>query len=204
MVVVACAAVPAAAAKVTTPFLRFGLGGGELVGGLAGGGEFLGLLGAGVEGGRGRDGPHPLAELVAFVGEVADVGLGVLELRGPEEGVEGTHLDADTAVHAEGEVDGEPVEDVAAAVAAAGRRRRDGLLVGVDVDAPVRALAGAQHADRAVLLEQADHAAGAGREVGLGVRVGAVTDFFVIVRRVTARPLARPEPGMGAIRGTPP
>lgn len=27
----------------------------------------------------------------------------------------------------------------------------------------------------------------------------AVTVFFVIVRRVTARPLARPEPGMGAM-----
>ncbi len=32
----------------------------------------------------------------------------------------------------------------------------------------------------------------------------AVTDFRVIVRSVTARPLARPEPGIGAITGTPP
>src|SRR5690606_23105437 len=117
----------------------FGLGGGELVGGLAGGGEFLRLLGAGVERGRGRHGPHPLAELVALVGEVADVGLGVLELRGPEQGVEGTDLDADTAVHAQGEVDGEAVEDVAAALTAARGRRGHRLLVGVDVDAPVRA-----------------------------------------------------------------
>ncbi len=150
---------------------RRGLLGGQLLSGLAGGGEFLRLLRAGVEGRRCRDGPHPLPELVALVGEVADVGLGVLELRGPEQGVERTDLDADTAVHAEREVDGEAVEDVAAAFAAAGGRRRDRLLVGVDVDAPVRALAGAQHADRAVLLEQADHTAGAGREVGLGVRV---------------------------------
>lgn len=33
----------------------------------------------------------------------------------------------------------------------------------------------------------------------------AVTVFFVIVRRVTARPLARPEPGMGdTVRRSPP
>jgi hypothetical protein len=105
------------------------------------------------------------------VGEFVDVGLGVLELRGPEEGVEGAHLDADTAVHAEGEVDGETVEDVAAALAPAGGGGRERLLVGVDVDAPVRALAGAQHADRAVLLEEADDSAGAGRKIGLDVRV---------------------------------
>jgi hypothetical protein len=105
------------------------------------------------------------------VGEFVDVGLGVLELGGPEEGVERADLDADTAVHAEGEVDGEAVEDVAAALAATGSGGRDRLLVGVDVDAPVRALAGAQHADRAVLLEEPDDAAGAGREFGLGVGV---------------------------------
>lgn len=150
---------------------RLGLGRRQFLGGLAGGGDLLRFLRAGVEGGRGRDGPHPLAEPVPLVGEVADVGLGVLELRGPEQGVERTHLDADTAVHAEGEVDGEAVEDVAAAFAATGGRGGDRLLVGVDVDAPVGALTGAQHADRAVLLEQADHSAGAGREIGLGVGV---------------------------------
>ena len=63
---------------------------------------------------------------------------------------------------------------------------RDRLLVGVDVDAPVGALARAEHADRAVLLE-----AGAmtprdcgGSEVGLGVRV---------LRRVTSVPGHRPQ-----------
>ncbi|GAA4572194.1 hypothetical protein GCM10023100_32550 [Actinocorallia cavernae] len=57
------------------------------------------------------------------MGEFVDVGLGVLELRGPEQRVEGADLDADTAVHAQREVDGEPVEDVAAALAATGGRR---------------------------------------------------------------------------------
>ncbi len=105
------------------------------------------------------------------MGQLVDVGLRVLELRRPEEGVEGAHLDADPAVHAEGEVDGEAVEDVAAALATTGGGRRDALLVGVDVDAPVGAFTGAEHADGAVLLEQTDDPAGAGRQFGLDLGV---------------------------------
>src|SRR6266508_1403494 len=96
--------------------------------------------------------------------------LGVLELWGPEERVERARLDADPAVHAEREVDREPVQDVLLPRPAR-TRRRELLLVGVDVDAPVRALPGTQHADGAVLLEQRDHAAGTRRQVRLDVRV---------------------------------
>ena len=49
-----------------------------------------------------------------------------------------------------------------------GVRRGHRLLVGVDVDAPVRALAGAEHARGAVLLEQRDDAAAAGRAGRVG------------------------------------
>ena len=49
-------------------------------------------------------------------------------------------------------------------------RGRDRLLVRVDVDAPVGALARAQHADGAVLLEQRDDAAAARRQLGLARR----------------------------------
>ena len=66
----------------------------------------------------------------------------------------------------------EAVEHVVAALASAGGRRRRRLLVRVDVDAPRRALARAQHADRAVLLHQRDHAARARRQ--LRQRVGIV------------------------------
>ena len=59
-----------------------------------------------------------------LVRQVADVGLGVLELRRPEQRVERADLDADAAVHAQREVDGEPVEHVAAARSRAARRRR--------------------------------------------------------------------------------
>ena len=73
------------------------------------------------------------------------------------------------AVHAQRVVDREPVEHVAWR----GRGRRRGpagtvSCVRVDVDAPVRALAGAEHAGGAVLLEQRDHPAAAGRQLGHG------------------------------------
>src|ERR1051325_4974457 len=72
-------------------------------------GALLGL-GPGLEGRRLGDGLHPLAELVLVVEEVGDVGLGILELGAPEQGVEGADLDADPAVHAEAVVDVEAVE----------------------------------------------------------------------------------------------
>src|SRR5207302_10730755 len=62
--------------------------------------------------------------------------------------------------HAEGGVDVEAVEGVDRAGPAALTPRWPLLLVTLDVDAPVGALAGAQHADRAVLLLEGDDAAG--------------------------------------------
>jgi hypothetical protein len=104
------------------------------------------------------------------VDEVADVVFGVLELGRPEQRVERADLDADPAVHAQREVDGEPVEHVAGArTAALGRGQR--LLVRIDVNTPVRALTGAKHAHRAVLLDQGDNSACAGRQVGLNLWV---------------------------------
>src|SRR5829696_3978558 len=106
-----------------------------------------------VERGRWRNRGHPLAEPVLLVSHVADVELGVLELGRPEQRVERADLDADTAVHAQGEVDREAIQHVAGALPAAFFLGRDDLLVRVDVDAPVGALPSAQHAYRAVLLE---------------------------------------------------
>ena len=97
---------------------------------------------------------------------------------------------------------------------AAGRRQ---LLVALDVDAPVGALAGAQHADRAVLLEQGDDAAGPRRRRFLLVRVlhgGRALAGRMLLRacrkivltissNVTPRPLTSPCPGSSGIR-TPP
>src|ERR1044072_592552 len=103
---------------------------------------------------------HPFAELFLVVEQVGDADLGVLELRGPEQGVEGADLDADAAVHAEGVVEVEAVEGLdrpGLATLAAGRPL---LLVALDVDAPVGALTGAEHARGAVLLLEGDHAPG--------------------------------------------
>src|SRR5262249_57570207 len=125
--------------------------------------------------GRRRHGPHPFAQPALLVGEGRDVGLGVGELGRPEQRVVRAGLDADPAVHAQREVDREAVEDVAhplpppprwgaGGILAAVVRPRHGLLVRFDVDAPVRALPRAQHAHRAVLLQQGDHAPAAGRQ----------------------------------------
>ena len=114
---------------------------------------------------------HPLAELVLVVQEVGDAGLGVLVLGAPEQGVERAHLDADAAVHAQRVVDVEAVEQAHRAWLAAGPAGRGQRLVALDVDAPVRARAGAQHAHRAVVLAQGDHAAGARRRRLLLLRV---------------------------------
>src|SRR5262245_1536569 len=92
--------------------------------------------------------------------EVGDPGFGVLVLGAPEQRVEWAHLDADPAVHAEGVVDVEAIELVDLTGLAAGAARRGRVLVALDVDAPIRAGPGAEHADRAVLLEQGDHASG--------------------------------------------
>jgi len=128
------------------------------------------------------------------VGELADVVLRVLELAAPEEGVVWTDLDADAAVHAERVIDREAVQDIALAGPASLALGRERLLVRVDVDAPVGALAPAQHAHRAVLLLEGDHAARAGREVLLLVRV---LDHGVVLEEVLERhpePLEQPDP----------
>ncbi|GAB3998038.1 hypothetical protein GCM10029992_22720 [Glycomyces albus] len=111
--------------------------------------------------------------MLLVVEQVADVAFGVVEVGCPEQGVEGADVDADPAVHAQREVDVEPVEYVDLA----GPRRAlllHGLLVGVDVDAPVGAFAGAQHARGAVGLVQRDDTAGAFGQLGpvLGVLAG--------------------------------
>ena len=87
------------------------------------------------------------------------------------ERVERAHLDADPAVHAERVVDVEAVEHAHRALAATLTARRALLLVALDVDAPVGALARAQHADGAVLLLERDDATGARRRVFRLVRV---------------------------------
>src|SRR5947208_195862 len=104
-------------------------------------------------------GVHPLAELVLVVQEVGDLPLRVLVLGAPEQSVEGAHVHADPAVHAERVVDVEAVEGVDLAGTTAGAPGRRLLLVALDVDAPVGAAARAQHADSAVLLFEGDDAA---------------------------------------------
>src|SRR4051794_33657886 len=139
---------------------------------LGGHAELLGRLSVLVERRRCGHGPHPVAQPVLLVGQLADVELGVLELRAPVQRVERAGLHADRAVHAQREVDREPVEHVPGLVLAALGARRDHVLVGVDVDAPGGTLPCAQHARGAVLLDECDHPPGAGRE--LGHRVGVV------------------------------
>ena len=103
--------------------------------------------------------------------QVGDVGLGVLVLGAPEQRLERADLDADAAVHAQREVDVEAVEGVLLAGLAALAAGRGEVLVGLDVDAPVGALAGAEHARGAVLLVEGDDATGPGRRVFLDVGV---------------------------------
>src|SRR5262249_38455239 len=171
---------------------------------------------------RRRDGPHPLAQPSLLMGERRDVGLGVGELRRPEQRVVRAGLHAEPAVHARREVDREAVRDVAHPLPPAPRRAangiragtgsvvtaprcsrprrrtgpacaelsprhspgdvgtefvprrragdagavlvpRNGLLVRLDVDAPVRAPPSAQHACRAVPPQQRAPAPAAGR-----------------------------------------
>src|SRR5438105_5022434 len=63
----------------------------------------------------------PFLEPFLLVDELVDVVFGVLELGGPEQRVERAGLHADPAVHAQGVVDGEPVEDLHAPRPAPGR-----------------------------------------------------------------------------------
>src|SRR3954447_2912459 len=98
------------------------------------------------------DGLHPLPKAVLVVEEIGDAYLGELVLRAPEQSLEGAHLDADAAVHAEREVDVEAIECVLLTRFAAFAPGRRQVLVTLDVDAPVGALPSAQHARSAVLL----------------------------------------------------
>src|SRR5581483_7551298 len=119
---------------------------------------------------RRQDRVGPLLELLLVVQQIVDVVRRVLELGAPEEGVERTHLHADPAVHAERVVDVEAIEDLHRPGLSAGGRRV-GLLVGLDVDAPVGTLARALVADRAVLLLQRDDPTSPRREVGPDLRI---------------------------------
>src|SRR4029078_13397844 len=89
----------------------------------------------------------------------------------PEQRVERADLDADAAVHAECVVDVEAIELADLAGRAAGATRWRELLVALDVDAPVRTTACAQHAHRAVVLAQGDDATRPGGRRFLLVRV---------------------------------
>src|SRR5690606_7110159 len=91
------------------------------------------------------------------------------------------------AVHAQGVVDVESVEVADRAGLAAGASRRGELLVALDVDAPVGAGPGAQHADGAVVLAQGDDAARTRRRrlLLLGVLHG--------VGALAQRPAERPQ-----------
>ena len=112
--------------------------------------------------------------------QVGDTGLGVLVLGAPEERIEGTHLNADPAVHAQRVVDVEAVEVIDLTWLATSAPRRGELLVGLDVDAPIRAGPGAEHAGGAVVLAEGDDTPGPNRGAFLGVGVlhgvGAVLD----------------------------
>ena len=92
-------------------------------------------------------------------------------MRAPEQSIERTHIDADPTVHTKRVVDREPVQDVTRARARTRRLRRHDILVGVDVDAPVRALTRAEHANRAVLFLQRDDASRPFGQVWLHVGV---------------------------------
>src|ERR1700680_3153670 len=128
-------------------------------------------LGALLERLRVGHGRHPLAESVLVVGQGRDPRLGVLKLGTPEQGVEGAYLDADPAVHAQRVVDVETVEDTDVAGFAAFASWRTLLLVALDIEARVGTLAGAKHADGAVLFLQRDPSAGARRRVFTLVRI---------------------------------
>src|SRR5690606_40190014 len=116
------------------------------------------LLGPGLVGLEVGHGLHPLAKALLVVEQVGEAQLGVLVLGAPEQGVEGADLDADPAVHAQRVVDVEAVEGADGALLAAGPAGRGLGLVALDVDAPVGAAAGAEHADGAVLGLESDDA----------------------------------------------
>ena len=69
--------------------------------------------------------------------EISDTDLGVLVLRAPEERIERTDLDADTAVHAQREIDIEAIEFVLLARLATFAPRRSEVLMCLDEDAPI-------------------------------------------------------------------
>ena len=76
--------------------------------------------------------------------------------------------------------------------------RRDDLLVRVDVDAPVRALARAQHADVQFSSISAMTPRLRGGSSGLTSGYCSVTDRLVIDLKVTPKPLTRPTPRPGS------
>jgi hypothetical protein len=135
---------------------------------------------------------HPLAEPVLVVQQVADVVLGVLELGRPVAARRTGRPRCRCRSTCTARSRCEPVEHVA--LPRPGRAGTTTSPCASRCRCTSRALAGAQHADRAVLLEQRDHAAGAGRQVRLDVRVLPVVERRVIVWSVTASPLSRPLP----------
>ena len=104
---------------------------------------------------------HPVSQARLVVQHVSDLHLAELELGAPEQRIEGANVDADPAVHAQREVDIKAVELVLLAGLAASATGRGQLFVAFDVDAPVWALTGTQHAGSAVVMVQRNNATGA-------------------------------------------
>jgi hypothetical protein len=97
--------------------------------------------------------------------EVGDANRGVFVFGCPKQSVKGTHFNADSAVHAQAVIDVETVEQLHGAGLATFTTRRGFVFVTFDVDAPVGAATRAEHARRAVLLFQRNHATSADRWV---------------------------------------
>jgi hypothetical protein len=69
--------------------------------------------------------------------QISDARFGVFVFRAPEERIERTHFNADTAIHAECVVNVETVELVHLARCATGTTWRSKFFVTLDVDTPV-------------------------------------------------------------------
>ena len=103
--------------------------------------------------------------------KIGDPGLREFVLRAPKESIERANVDTNAAEHTKRKVDVESIDGIDLARLAAGTTRRRLLLVPLDVNAPIRALASTQHARSAVLFVKGNHATCPCRRRFLLVRV---------------------------------
>lgn len=89
----------------------------------------------------------------------------------PEQCIEGTYFDTDSAIHTQRVVDVEAVELLGKAGLATFTSWWALILVALDEDAPNRTLPRTEHADRAVLFLECNDTTGSGCLVGLLVRI---------------------------------